>query len=203
MTRRRVMHWMVVAALTCVAAAGHRTDPQRDEPATAAESASETAGASIYALDLSLVDDGGRSLRLADLRGQTIVAAMMYTTCTSVCPRVTEDMKVIERRLSASDKHGVTFALFSLDPSRDTSEALRRFASEHQLTASQWRLFALSEDGVRDLAAVLGVKYRREDDEISHSAMIFVIDREGVVRHRQLGLNGDQRALVEALARAR
>ena len=93
--------------------------------------------------------------------------------------------------------------LFSLDPGRDTPAALRRFAAEHALDRSRWRLLAASEDGVRDLSAVLGVKYKAEEGgEIAHSAMIFVIDREGVVRHRQVGLSQNPQELVAALAQA-
>jgi protein SCO1 len=176
-------------------------------PVTTAQTtgeSSEDGTESIYAIDLPLVDQTGHHLRLADLRGHAIVAAMIYTTCTSVCPRLTEDMKVIERQLASEDKAGVTFALFSLDPGRDTPAALTRFAAEHGLDPSGWRLLAASEDGVRELAAVLGVRYKQEaSGDIAHSAMIVVIDREGVVRHRQLGLSADQSALVTALGRAR
>jgi hypothetical protein len=109
-----------------------------------------------------------------------------------------------EGRLSPGDKAGVTFALFSLDPGRDTPAVMRQFAAEHGLDRSRWRLFAANDEGVRDLAAVLGVKYKREaSGDIAHSAMIFVIDRQGVVRHRQVGLSKNPRDLVAALARAR
>jgi len=165
---------------------------------------SERPGDSIYDLELALVDADGRTLKLADLRGQTLVAAMMYASCTSICPRVTEDMKTIQQQLRAPDRRGVTFALFSLDPGRDTPAALRRFAAEHRLDTSQWRLFAASEDGVRDLAAVLGLQYKREaTGEIAHSAMIFVIDRNGVIRHRQVGLTDGNRELADALTATR
>jgi protein SCO1/2 len=165
--------------------------------------ASRSGDPSIYSLDLSLTDQNGRTLALADLRGRVLVAAMIYTSCTAVCPRVTEDMKGVEKQLSVRDRTDVGFALFSLDPGRDTPAALRRFAAEHGLDLSRWRLFASSEDGVRDLAAVLGVKYKAEDNgEIAHSAIIFIIDREGVVRHRQVGLNPDSHELTTALAQA-
>ena len=54
-----------------------------------------------------------------------MVAAMMYSACTSVCPRVTEDMKVIAAQVSAVERPDVRFVLFSLDPDRDTPAALR------------------------------------------------------------------------------
>ena len=158
---------------------------------------------SIFDLPLDLVDQNGTRLALRDLQGRVMVAAMTYTTCTSVCPRITEDMKAIEAQLSADAGRDVRFVLFSLDPGRDSPMALTRFAGEHRLNLERWRLLATSEDGVRNLAAVLGVKYApMPDGEISHSAMIFVIDKTGVVRHRQVGLAQDSRPLVEALVKA-
>ena len=51
--------------------------------------------------------------------------------------------------------------------------------------------------------ALLGVKYKPEGDgEISHSALIIVIDPAGAIRHRQLGLGQDPAALVDAVSAA-
>ena len=199
----RATFWIILPGLTLALAAcrDRPHDVNARQPAPAMEAAN---AASIYALDLPLVDASGQTTSLKDLRGQTLVAAMMYTSCTSVCPRVTEDMKTIERQLSERDKRDVTFVLFSLDPGSDTPDALRRFATTHQLDGSRWRLFAESEDGARELAAVLGVKYRPEQNgDIAHSAMIIVIDRDGVVRHKQLGLVNEQRELIDTLASLR
>jgi protein SCO1/2 len=168
-----------------------------------AESSDDGAGVSIFDLDLHLTDQDGRSLTLADLDDQVMVAAMVYTSCTSVCLRVTEEMKKIEQQLSGVDRD-VRYVLFSLDPGRDTPEAMRQFARAHHLDTNRWRLVAASEDGVRDLAAVFGVKYQAEENgEIAHSAMVFVIDADGVVRHRQVGVGQDPRELVAAVRRAR
>ncbi len=159
-------------------------------------------GASIFDLDVSLVDQDGETTTLADLDGDVMLAAMVYTSCTSVCLRVTEEMKIIESQLSAD--RGVRFVLFSLDPGRDTPAAMRTFAASHGLDTRRWRLLAAAEDGVRDLAAVLGVRYQEEvGGEIAHSAMIFVIDGHGVVRHRQVGIGQDATSLVAAVKRAR
>lgn len=164
----------------------------------------DTSGESVYDLVLPLTDAGGGSLMLSDLADTVRVAAMMYTNCSSVCPRITEDMKGIEAQLGGEDLSGVGFVLFSLDPGRDSPDALSTFADDFGLDRRRWRLFSASEDGVRDLAAVLGVKYKEEAaGEFAHSAMIFVIDRNGVVRHRQEGLNATPDALLAAVRAAR
>jgi len=203
MDMARTSHrWSVVIAAALVAsltACGRSRDaqPANAPPAPAATAATDEG--SIYDLDVRLTDAAGRTLPLTDLRGHTIVAAMMYSSCTSICPRVTEDMKAVENQLVARGLDDVTFALFSLDPGRDTPAALRSFAGLHHLT-SRWQLFAASEDDVRTLAAVIGVKFARQDDgEIAHSATIVVIDKAGVIRHRQVGLTDSPRELVEAV----
>jgi protein SCO1 len=206
MTRSRLGVALYVIAV-CVGASGCRHEAGRPGPASdtrAPAPPQESAGddASIFALDVTLVDQDGTRAQLKDLAGHVTVAAMMYTSCTSVCPRVTEDMKAIERQLEPRAK-GVRFVLFSLDPGRDTPQALRRFATDHHLDLARWRLFAASEDGVRDLAAVLGVKYASEPSgDIAHSAIIVVVDRHGVVRHRQLGVGQDPATLLDAVAGA-
>lgn len=198
--------WILIAALAAVAGACRRTpNPPRAETAPAAAPAQAAVGSagSVYDLDLALTDEHGRVSRLADLAGRPVVAAMIYTSCTSVCPMITAEMKTIERQLGSASPD-VQFALFSLDPHRDTPAALRQFATAHGLTSSRWRLFATSEEGVRELSAVFGLKYATEDTgDIAHSAEIIVIDRRGVIQHEQMGLtDGDAADLLRAVDRA-
>ena len=57
---------------------------------------------------------------------------------------------------------------------------------------------------MRDLAAVLGVKYRQDENrQFAHSAMVFLIDSRGVVRYRQVGLDQDPADLLAALGQVR
>lgn len=204
MKRRSVTRTLALVVVLALVAGGCRRDDDAPEARAAqshrvAEPGALADGESIFGLDLALVDQDGRALTLADLGGKTMLAAMVYTSCTSVCIMVTEQMKAIEQQV-AGVGDDVRYVLFSLDPGRDTPEALRAFARTHKLEGSRWRLMAASEDGVRDLAAVLGVKYQQEaSGEIAHSAMIFVIDAKGVVRHRQVGVGKDSRDLVAAL----
>lgn len=201
-TSARWRRWRGAAALLlalAVPGCSGRSAPPAESAHEVVEADSADA-LSLYDLELQLTDQHGAAHTLADLRGRPLVVAMIYTSCESVCPRITEDMKAVEASLPAQDLAGSDFVLFSLDPGRDTPRALRAFARSHQLDQSRWRLFATDEAGVLDLAAVLGVKHRRADDgEIAHSAIILVVDRAGVVRYRQVGMGEDPKALIQAL----
>jgi len=180
-----------------------RTEGSELRQGPAPEGGEAYAGVSIYALDATLTDQVGRAVRLQDLAGKVVVTAMTYTSCPAVCPRIASDMQDVERRLPDHARNGVQFVLFSLDPGRDTPEARRRFAATHHLS-ERWRFLAGTDDDVRDLAAVLGLKYQRTDDgEIAHSATILVLDRTGVVRYRQAGLSADHSDILAAIASAR
>lgn len=200
---RRAIRFALPLLILCQASCARRAGVPAAATAATAAAATAPDAPSLYDLDLPLVESDGHRLALADLRGRTIVAAMLYTSCRTVCPRVTEDMKTIEHQVPGGERDAVTFVMFSLDPGRDTPAALQRFAADHQLDRARWRLFAASNEGVRTLAAALGIKYAREaSGDIAHSAMIFVIDRAGVVRHRQVGLSAGAAGVVTAIAAA-
>jgi len=190
------------ALLVCASCGPAREGAHEDAPATVAADAP-----SITALEVAITDQDGQAATLADLRGRVWVVAMMYSACETVCPRVTEDMKAIERQVSAAgsdESDAVRFALFSLDAEHESPAALREYARDHRLDPARWRLFTADEDGVRDLAAVFGVRYKPDGEgEIAHSAMILVLDRRGAVVHRQVGVDQDATALIAALAEAR
>jgi protein SCO1/2 len=170
--------------------------------AVAAAATTPVRDASIYAPDVSLMDAHGRWTRLADLRGRLVVATMVYTSCQSVCPMITARLKDIERRLPPALRARVTFALFSLDPGRDTPAALAAFAAAHDLDAERWQLLAASDANVRTLSVLFGVKYAGDrNGSLVHSAVIVVLDPDGIIRHRETGTVADSAAVVAALTR--
>jgi len=155
---------------------------------------------SIYNLDSAWRDQDGRRAALDTLRGTPRVVAMIYTSCQYVCPLIVDEMQQVERALSAGERAQVGFALFSFDPERDSVGALKAYAAKRSLDESRWRLYTGAADDVLDLAAVLGMRIRMEPDgEFSHSTIVTVLDREGLIRYQMLGLGQDRAALLAAV----
>jgi protein SCO1/2 len=158
---------------------------------------------SVYNLSSTWSDQDGARVPLGALRGRPQVVAMIYTHCQYVCPLIVNDMQRIERKLPAALRGKVGFALFSFDPERDSVAALKAYAAKRGLDGRRWRLYTGAPDDVLELAAVLGVRYRKEPNgEFSHSIIVTLLDREGIVRHQMLGQNQDPAPLLAAIAAA-
>ena len=57
------------------------------------------------------------------------------------------------------------------------------------------------DDSVRELAALLGVKYQQDaNGAFSHSNLVTVLNLEGEIAHQRLGLKGGLEEVVQALA---
>ena len=155
---------------------------------------------SIYRFDASWTDQDGRDLRLADLGGTPLLAAMIYTDCKAACPMIVHEMKKIGANL---ERRGITdfgYLLISLDPENDLPEMLRKFSQIHGLHAPLWTLLNGRERDVRTLATLLGVRYKRETNgQYSHANVIILLDAGGEIVHRQDRLDADAAETAEAI----
>src|SRR4029077_10552225 len=139
----------------------------------------------IYQLDLAIADQDGAQARLATLRGQVRIVSMFYSSCPYICPMIVETIKRPENALEPAQRAKLGVALFTLDPERDTPEALKQVARERKLDETRWRLERTGTDQVRKLAAVLGVQYRQlENREFNHSSALVLLDADGRVLAR-------------------
>lgn len=161
---------------------------------------------SLYHLDAPWTDQQGQLRQLASLRGRVQVVALVYTNCGYACPRILMDMKRIEGELPVELRDRVGFVMVSIDPERDTPEHLAAYANAVRLDPERWTLLTAPDNTVLELAALLGVKYRRiSETDFSHTNVITVLDQQGEIAHRQVGLGAEpQKTLrvIEGLVRA-
>jgi protein SCO1/2 len=152
---------------------------QSDEAAVAPRS-----DRSIYALSMSLTDQDGREVGLDVFRGKPVVIGMFYGTCPSACPLLISTIRRAMSELDASTDAEVRVLLVSFDPERDTPQALHAIVAQRGLDA-RWKLASAPDDQVRDLAALLGIQYRRlPDGSFSHTSSIVLLDRTGAIDTR-------------------
>jgi protein SCO1/2 len=129
------------------------------------------------AVDFSLRDAYGRSLRLSAERGRVVLLTFLYTRCRDVCPIVAEKLNEVLRALPS--RQAVRVIAVSVDPGGDTPAAVRAYARLHHLLP-QFRYLV----GSRRALAPVWQNYNvlatvRNADVVDHSAPTLLIDRSG------------------------
>jgi len=154
---------------------------------------------SLYRLASRWTNYDGRSIALADLRGQPVVVAMVYTSCTMTCPMITREMQAVQRDLPPAVRARVRFVLASFDPARDSVGALRQHAEKMGLD-DRWLVVRASPSDTRQLAVLLGVSYRQlPSGDFDHSNIISVLDAGGVLQYQSPRVPADRPRLVRSV----
>jgi protein SCO1/2 len=150
--------------------------------------------------DFALVDQDGKPVSLDGLRGQVLLVDFVYTHCPGPCPILTGTHVAVQRALPPELAPKVRFVSISLDPARDTPEALRRYAEAHGADLARWSFLTGEPGAVEDVLQRYGVGARpAENGEIEHLVITYLIDAEGRVARRFAGLEHRAEALVAAL----
>jgi protein SCO1/2 len=89
--------------------------------------------------------------------------------------------------------------LVSFDTARDTTEVLAHYRAQRQLDAN-WIILRGSDDAVRELAALVGVKYKQEaDGSFAHSNLVTILNAQGEIVHQRQGLKSGLEEAAAAL----
>lgn len=145
----------------------------------------------------------GRSFGLADLRGKTWVGDFIFTTCTGICPGMTQRMN----RLRKEGPAGVHYVSFTVDPETDTPEVLARYAAPFGpgddwafLTGARDALHGFARDGVKLDVFETPKGEPAPDGPFMHSGRFFLVDGQARIRgYYESGDDDDMRRLLDDL----
>ena len=149
-----------------------------------------------------MTDSHGKPFDGATLAGKVWVADFIYTNCPAECPLMSAKMHRVEKQLRG--QQDVKLVSMSVDPERDTPEALTRFARRYGGPTEQWIFLTGTPATVHQLAFttfhvgdVLG--------KINHSTKFVLVDKRGRIRGYYSSLGQDDLPAllrdVEALRR--
>ena len=141
-----------------------------------------------------LLDQNGQTRTPEELRGSVWVADFIFTSCKSVCPVLSAKMVQVQR---AIQDPRLRFVSFSVDPERDTPEALRAYATRWAPDESRWTLLATTKESLAELAKGMKTFVERQPDPDAtlHTSELFLIDAKGRVRGLY-GTDGDSFAQI-------
>lgn len=164
------------------------------------KASSPVSGSSIAQLGSKWKNQKGESFKMLDLRGKPRLVVMIFTRCETACPLIVEDLKEIAQEIEVKHSAKLDVSLFSLDSFRETPESLAAFSAKRKLPP-HWQLLTTSDAGaVAELAATLGVKYKRlPDGNFIHSNTIYFLNREGEVVTQKDGIKSAREEFMKRI----
>lgn len=155
---------------------------------------------SIFQLNSEWENQEGEFIKLSDLKGNTLVMVMIYTSCKTACPRLTGEMREIEKKLGNYNENKIKLVLVSIDPKVDTPETMKKYLNDNDFNGDQWLFLRSDEASTREFANVLSVKFKQISPiDFSHSNIISVFSDQGVLTYQKEGLSVDTSEVVNEI----
>lgn len=147
----------------------------------------------------SLTDQNGKTVTLADYRGNVWAAAFIFTRCGGSCPIIMNRLSHVQEETRGEP---IFITCFTVDPEFDTVDVLKRYAQNAEADPVRWLFLTGQKQALHDLSIQqfkLTVGESDSDAEpILHSSYIALIDRQGRIRRYVEALNDDAVADVVA-----
>jgi cytochrome oxidase Cu insertion factor (SCO1/SenC/PrrC family) len=139
--------------------------------ASAAMLTSDEEGARQYFTDLELVTQNGQAVRFFTdvLKDRVVLINFIFTHCQDACPLISQKLLETRGLLDEAVSDRVYFISISIDPERDTPEALTEFATKFKLTDDNWVFLTGEKQNVEHIVKKLG-QYDENVEE--HSTLI-------------------------------
>ncbi len=137
---------------------------------------------------------------LDDLRGKVVAVTFIYASCADTCPILTAKMAALQARLGADFGQRVMFASITVDPERDTPDALKNYAHGHGADLRGWLFLTGAPGEIQEVAKRYGVYYKKSvRGDVDHTFLTSLIDSRGVLRVQYLGVRFDPDEMLRDL----
>ena len=131
----------------------------------------------------TFINQDGKKITDADYAGKIYVANFFFTSCKSICPKMTLQMN---RILLKFKKNEVLLLSHTVDPEHDSVAVLKAYANEHHIHSINWNLVTGPKKEIYDLARngyfLSALQGDGGPDDFIHDDKFVLVDREKHIR---------------------
>lgn len=132
--------------------------------------------------DFSFTNQDNKAFGLEDLKGSIWIADFIFTECTSVCRPMTSEMAKLQE-VFQDEGIAIEFVSFSVDPTTDSPEKLKKYADDFTNDFSNWNfLTGYTQEEIevfaRDQFQTI-VQKPNTSSQVIHSSNFYLIDQDG------------------------
>lgn len=138
---------------------------------------------------LELIDQEGQVVTANDLKGTVHIVNFIFTSCQSICPKITAQMKDLQKRTS-SMKPPIKLISISVDPENDSPSVLKEYGKNHGADFSRWMFLTgplervqktVTKEFMTGMEKITG-ETSKDILDISHGAHFAILDTQSKMR---------------------
>lgn len=149
----------------------------------------------------AFTNQDGKTVTDEDMKGKVAVVNYFFTTCTSVCPRMNNNIKAGYDALKENPE--VMFLSFTSDPQRDTVAKLKWYADSMGVNTQKWQFLTGRKDSLYKTARY-SFKIDDPDNFVSdesvdflHTQFVALVNKKGEVVKIYDGLKQSELSTLE------
>jgi protein SCO1/2 len=143
--------------------------------------------------DFSFTNQNGKTITQKDYEGKIYVADFFFTTCKSICPKMTTNLVVVQKAFLDNPK--IKLLSFTVMPDIDSVSILKDYAKINGVVDSKWNLVTGDKKAIYTMArkSFLAVKQGKPDEiyDMVHTENFVLVDSKKRVRGFYDGTNLD------------
>ncbi len=126
----------------------------------------------------SFTDRDAQPFTVENLKGHISIVDFIFTNCGGLCPMMASKMLPIHDKFK--NVKNFQIVSFSVDPDRDSTEALQQYAKRYNITDKVWRFIRTDK---KQINALYEKGFKLGGDlPFGHSGAFILVDQNAVIR---------------------
>ena len=135
--------------------------------------------------DFSFVNQHKQIITNKEIEGKVHVANFMFTSCTSICPDMTGNMKLVEEAFFNDER--VAVLSYSVTPWIDTPDKLLDYVKFNDIKTNNWHFLTGSKNDIYSLAresyfAEESIGFSKDSTDFLHTEYFILVDKNKRIR---------------------
>lgn len=143
--------------------------------------------------DFKFTNQNGKLISQKNYEGKVYVADFFFTTCPSICPKMTDNMVWLQDKIKNNPK--VMLLSHSVTPDIDSVSVLKKYAIEKGVIDSKWNLVTGNKKDIYYIArkSYLAVKTGKPEElyDMVHTENFILVDQRRRIRGFYDGTNSE------------
>jgi protein SCO1 len=150
--------------------------------------------------EFTLTQQDGKRLALKELHGKVLAITFIFASCADTCPLLTAKMAGLRDRLGPDFGSKVYFLSITVDPERDTTEVLKRYAEAYKANLAGWAFLTGTKAEIQEVAKRYGIYYKKTPrGDVDHTFLTSLVDQNGTLRVQYMGVRFDPDEMLRDL----